>query len=552
MALTDETLPLASGGSQQATLAVGDVLDGKYELVRLLGEGGMGAVWEAKNRTVGRVVAIKCLLPHAAASAMIVARFEQEARAATAIGNEHIVEVFDMGRLASGAPYMVMERLQGCDLEQLISRDGPLTLAHASALIGQICDGLAAAHARGIVHRDMKPLNVFVTSRSDRAEFIKLLDFGISKVRGEIGSATDGMTRTGVAMGTPYYMPPEQAQGRRDLDHRADIYAVGAILYEMITGDMPLDADSTAELLARILRDRPVPPTAIRPELPAAIDDVVMRALEKDPRDRYQNVQDLAAALQAVATTSAEAAEAATLVSATLADPQTLPAPTGDKDSFADWNEPSASRRWKVPVLLASIAAAVVLTWALLRGGGDESAASSPPVATDPAATPPVVAPAASVRVHLTVEPKHAFLYINGERFPNPLDARQPRSLKPARITIEAPGYAPTRDVVIFDRDVTRAYKLTHLSTEVSRPDAGTVQRRPSTSRSTGTRRSGSVRSRAKTRDKPGSAKNRTAASPPAPVPDPVEPTVPSKGGDNKTKPDGIYRGKRGSIREDW
>jgi serine/threonine-protein kinase len=276
-------------------LNIGDVVDGKYRIVRLLGEGGMGAVYEGENTRIHRRVAIKVLHSTVAQAQDAVQRFEREAQAAGRIGNQHIVEVLDLGNLPDGDRYMVMEFLEGESLAERIKTRGRLPAAEVCNVALGMLEGLAAAHDVGIIHRDLKPDNVFLVKRGGQ-DFVKLVDFGISKfnvVGGEFS-----MTRTGAVMGTPYYMSPEQAKGTRDIDHRVDLYAAGVILYEAVSGQVPFDAETFNELLFKIVLEDAPPVTKIVPELDAGFAQIVDKARSKDPGQRYQTARDFQQALQ--------------------------------------------------------------------------------------------------------------------------------------------------------------------------------------------------------------------------------------------------------------
>jgi hypothetical protein len=279
-------------------LSTGEIIDGKYRIVRLLGEGGMGAVYEGENTRIHRKVAIKVLHAGVAEQSEAVARFEREAQAAGRIGSEHIVEVLDLGTLANGERYLVMEFLEGESLSSRIRARGRLTPQELSPIAYQLLEGLAAAHAAGIIHRDLKPDNVWLMrTKSSKAEFVKLLDFGISKFNQLSGDSGFSMTRTGAVMGTPYYMAPEQAKGARDMDHRVDIYATGVILYEALTGQVPFNADTFNELLFKIVLEQPRPVEQLVPEIDAGFSAIVNKAMARDPANRFANAQEFQAAL---------------------------------------------------------------------------------------------------------------------------------------------------------------------------------------------------------------------------------------------------------------
>jgi len=279
------------------SLTIGARLDGKYEIKRLLGEGGMGAVYEGENALIHRKVAIKVLHSGVAALEEAVMRFEREAQAAGRIGSEHIVEVLDLGRLESGDRYMVMEFLEGESLSSRIQARGKLAATEICRIGLQLLEGLGAAHDAGIIHRDLKPDNVWLSSRvKGRPDFIKILDFGISKFSA-LGNEFR-MTRTGSVMGTPYYMAPEQARGAKNLDARLDVYAAGVILYEAATGRVPFDGDTFNELLFKIVTEETPPVRTLAPELDAGLASIIDKARQKDPAQRFQSAREFQSALQ--------------------------------------------------------------------------------------------------------------------------------------------------------------------------------------------------------------------------------------------------------------
>jgi serine/threonine-protein kinase len=276
-------------------LQPGEILDGKYRIVRLLGEGGMGAVYEGDNTRIHRRVAIKVLHSSVAEKTDVVQRFEREAQAAGRIGSEHIVEVLDLGNLPSGERYMVMEFLDGEDLTARIKKRRRLRPQDSVPIIHQVLEGLIAAHDAGIVHRDLKPDNIYLLhSKAGRADFVKVLDFGVSKF-----STLDpdmGMTRAGSVMGTPYYMAPEQAKGG-DIDGRTDLYAVGVVLYQMTTGRVPFNAGSFNELLFKIALETPEPVDKVVPDISPSFAAIIKRAMSREPTDRFQTARQFQEAL---------------------------------------------------------------------------------------------------------------------------------------------------------------------------------------------------------------------------------------------------------------
>jgi eukaryotic-like serine/threonine-protein kinase len=280
-------------------LSTGEIVDGKYRIIRLIGEGGMGAVYEGENTRIHRRVAIKVLHAGVAETAEAVQRFEREAQAAGRIGSEHIVEVLDLGNLASGDRYMVMEFMDGDSLSTRIQNKGRITPVDLYPIAHQLLAALHAAHTAGIIHRDLKPDNVYLLkARSGVADFVKLLDFGISKFNQLSGDSGFSMTRTGAVMGTPYYMAPEQAKGAKDMDHRVDLYATGVILYESVTGQVPFNADTFNELLFKIVLEEPRPIEQLVPNIDPNFASIINKAMAREPSSRFQSAKDFQEALE--------------------------------------------------------------------------------------------------------------------------------------------------------------------------------------------------------------------------------------------------------------
>jgi serine/threonine protein kinase len=405
----------------------GDVLAGKFRIERVLGIGGMGMVVSAMHIHLDERVAIKFLLPEALSNGEAVARFGREARAAVKIRSEHVARVTDVGALETGAPYMVMELLRGQDLSNLLRDSGALPVHLAVQYVLQACEALAEAHAIGIVHRDLKPANLFLTSRADGSPCIKVLDFGISKVTSVNGSGSDmGMTRTQSIMGSPLYMSPEQMASSRDVDQRADIWAMGCVLYELVTGHVPFEAETMPQLCTLILHAEPPPPRSIRPEVPEGLEQAILRCLRKDRHQRYDNVAALAMDLAGFApdagprsaeriskVLSSSGVSSAALVSSSL-----TARAAGSNTASQAWGTTQASRGnravWLGLVGLAAASLVGVVLWKATAGShatppdvsaaaavskppselpSPSPAASMPvvPVPAQPAATPPAV-----------------------------------------------------------------------------------------------------------------------------------------------------------------
>jgi serine/threonine-protein kinase len=298
---------LAPSGS--AALAANTPADGslvgqrvnKYEIVRVIGRGGMGTVYEALNTTIGKRVAMKFVDAETARSKDASARFQREAEAASAVESAHIVDIFDSGYSDEGQPYIVMELLRGEDLGYRIKRCGRLDLAEAVHVTAQILRGLHRAHEAGIVHRDLKPDNIFLVDRDDDPNFAKILDFGISKIQRAGSTPLSTLTRQGTVLGTPFYMSPEQAQALPDIDGRTDLWSAGAILYECLTGRPPYNGATYEQVIVNICMHDADDVRAHNPAVPEAIAQVLARALRRDRNDRFGSAREFLDALKAAA-----------------------------------------------------------------------------------------------------------------------------------------------------------------------------------------------------------------------------------------------------------
>ena len=274
---------------------LGQVIEGKYRIDRILGQGGMGVVVQATHLVLEQRVAMKFLLPSVATNEEVAARFLREAKAAIKIRSEHVARIMDVSGTDSDIPFLVMEYLHGKDLSAIIKQRGPLPVRDAVDYVLHACEALGEAHAQGIVHRDLKPANLFLTTRADGTDCVKVLDFGISKVAA--GGDGSSLTRTRGMMGSPLYMSPEQARSARDATTQSDIWSMGIVLYELLTGRTPFKGESVMELCSDLLNTFPPPPSELRPELPKGLDAAVMRCIEKEPSNRFNNVAELAGAL---------------------------------------------------------------------------------------------------------------------------------------------------------------------------------------------------------------------------------------------------------------
>ena len=277
------------------------VLTERYRIKRRIGEGGMGVVYEAEHVVLEKRVALKVLSPDLSHKKELVERFLREAKAASRIGHENIVDITDFNRTDSGIVFFAMEYLDGKDLGTVIEEEDYISWERAKNIIIQICRALSAAHAKGIIHRDLKPENIFLIEHGGRRDFVKVVDFGIAKITG-LGEEGRKLTKTGMIFGTPDYMSPEQASGKKP-DHRIDIYALGVILYEMLTGRVPFEADSFMGILTKHMFEEPKPPSERRPDLPAleiprSVESLIMKAMSKDREARFHSMSEFAAAIK--------------------------------------------------------------------------------------------------------------------------------------------------------------------------------------------------------------------------------------------------------------
>jgi urea transport system substrate-binding protein len=289
-----------SDSARTSPVAPGDIIAGKYVVTGVLASGGMGVVVSARDKHLDRLVAIKLLREGMAARDGVLARFEREGRLIAALTGEHIAKVFDFGRLASGEPFFVMELLEGETVGERCRRIGKLPVTEAVNFLLQTCEGLAEAHATGIVHRDLKPDNLFIAKRLDGTETIKIIDFGISKVRENLGHVTVGSDM----IGTPAYMAPEQLEAPQGVDERADIWSLGAVLYKLLSGRLPFAAEGVLQIVSAIAQSDPTPLASVEAGLPAGLCAAVDRCLRRDVAERFASVVELASALTPYSATS--------------------------------------------------------------------------------------------------------------------------------------------------------------------------------------------------------------------------------------------------------
>ncbi len=453
--------PEVRGSDAPAPALAGQTIAGRFRLVRLIGRGGMGEVHEAEHTELARRVAVKILHGRAATNRSSMTRIKREARSLASLSHPNVVQVLDAGE-HEGWPYIAMELLHGEDLRMRLDRDGPLPVGEAITITSQILAGLDAVHAAGVVHRDVKPENIFLTKAADGTTFVKILDFGVSKLMA-IDSSAGNLTESGTIVGSPAFMAPEQAIGSSGVDARTDLYSVGALLYTMLAGRAPFAAPNIPAVLLAIVEGRSEPLANLRPGLPTALLQLIDKAMDKERGKRFRSAAEFSAALQAVAPTGVMVAEV----------------------------RRRGVRRYLPHLAVAAVLIAALGGFAAARGGDPAPsrgrAGSHPAKRTTARATivqpergvepPPAKAPAAPPRAHLRVDiqPARAAagarLTLGGRALTGP-DVQVEVSDAPSTLRIEADGFAPYEVSLPAVRgEVIVPVQLHRLGTKQAGPD---------------------------------------------------------------------------------
>jgi serine/threonine protein kinase len=421
---------------QSASDLCGQVLAGKYRVDRVLGAGGMGVVVEAHHLALDSKIAIKFLTPEVQGNAEAVARFAREARVAAKIRSEHVTRVLDVGMLDTGAHYIVMELLDGMDLRQWLTRKGPLPVGEAVDFVLQASEAIAEAHDLGIVHRDLKPANLFCVRRPNGSQCIKVLDFGISKMS-SLGDSGGGLSMTGTAtvMGTPFYMSPEQMDSARNTDGRTDIWALGVILFELLTGQLPFSGESLPQVCMSVT-SRPAPSVrALRADVPPELEAAIHKCLEKDRTKRFQTVGDLCDAVAPFAAvldsrSARGRPEGSTLMASPTAFDEAGLSQAPDMESIRGFGKtargvPGRNLRVAVAMAVGAIATLGLISALLITGTPGPRSAASPGVDPLPSlgtasSSPPAVTKPVATAAPATGEPSQPATTVAEELPPAP------------------------------------------------------------------------------------------------------------------------------------
>ena len=426
-----DEVPREKSGSTSSEI-LNSMLSGRYLVTKKIGQGGMGAVYEATHTLIGKRVAVKVLLEKYAEREAIVARLKKEAQLASSIGNEHIIDITDIGNTDDGRTFVVMEYLDGESLAECLSREHTLPEQRMLRIASQASSALAAAHAKGIVHRDIKPENLFLLKRKD-VDFVKVVDFGISKsLRAtDENEEVQRLTQTGMVLGTPLYMSPEQARGDEDLDHRVDIYALGVIMYEAMAGHVPFAGTNYLSVISQVLNEQPKPLRQIHPEISEEFEAIVLRAMAKDRQDRYKDADAMLEDLTLLLEDPTRSTERAKI--------------TGPRRRFQ-----KATKIPRIAWAIGGIGIAigvVMLAVVLLMNSGDKhkktnAVANTPKDATVAVDAAIPIDSVGTITLHIDTDPPGAQIFRESELVGNsPVDLVLVNSNKEVKISAQLDGY---------------------------------------------------------------------------------------------------------------
>jgi serine/threonine-protein kinase len=433
-------------------------MGGKFRLERLLGVGGMGAVYEAKHEVIGSRVALKLLLPTVAANDEVVTRFKNEARALLRLECEHVVRVMDVGTQPNGAPFIVMEFLEGIDLRAVLAERGPLPVAEAVDYLLQTLVALSEAHAVGIVHRDLKPSNLFLSEKVGRPPVVKVLDFGVSKISSD-DDENIHLTTTRSLLGSPLYMAPEQIRKSKASDPRSDLWSFGVVAYELLSGKTPFDGENMGEVFAMILETTAPSLTALRPDLPPELAEAIHRCLERDPERRWTSAADVARILAPFGSATSQLAVTQILQRSSpqfvmaakdvnRITPVNVTPPPGPAVTGGSWSTTSRPRPRGAALAIVAFVAVASLGMALVFGarwlGQRDAARNTPPPPSALASAPPPAEESSPLPPSTTTaQPPPTFVPVVAQTTTAPREGRPPPPVVPPRPPTTATSAKP-------------------------------------------------------------------------------------------------------------
>lgn len=432
---------------------IGTTIQERYRVIEKLGEGGMGSVYLGEHMMIKRKVAIKCLHGHFASHPEAVARFHREALAATAIGNEHIVEVTDMGTFSNGNLFMVLEYLQGHDFSQEIEQHGPLPLGRVANIACQMCDALTAVHAQGIVHRDLKPENIFLVPRGDNPDFVKILDFGISKFKNSLDGKAAKMTATGSALGTPYFMSPEQAEGRKDVDHQTDLYALGCIVFNALSNRQAIEGETLSMVILNICTQDAPSICEFRPDIPESFGELLSKLLAKKKADRFLDAAQLKEALMPYRSTATEppSAEIINQLAQQRIETQqkdtneaSKPDENAHNDTYSSIFAPSSKKQFPLRWVMLGVGLLISMVLIGVLMSSDYFDSKTPKNATAATISSPATtsqSPAELIDVKIRIIPQNAQVFLDGVSIANPYTGKMAKSTSPRLLEARASGF---------------------------------------------------------------------------------------------------------------
>lgn len=517
--------------ADDADALIGERVNDRYVIESLLGYGGIGLVYKARHLTLDKYFAVKVLRPEVSRDGEIILRFKQEAQAAGAIGHEHIVEVLDFGTLPDGSAFQTMEFLDGQSLSDAIDPRWGMEPHRAVHIIRQVCEAVGAAHRKGIVHRDLKPDNVMLIKRRNESDFAKVLDFGVAKVM----CNTEKLTQTGEVFGTPHYMAPEQCVAG-EVDPRADIYAIGVMLYQMTTGCLPFTADTVMGIVAGHLQQEPVPPQALKATIPDTLQETILRALAKHPDDRYQTVDELLADLDDFAGVGSTFASGLRM---RLPDPKKTPS-TG-MASARIVGKPASQAQDRTRLFVGAVGLSTLLLTGGLVGGfwlgsreapGTTVASAAPSVEGSSANHSTTAAPAAASasgaesaanpvpkaaprrKTHVTTDPANAEIWWQSVMLGNtPIDVPLPKYEDEIQLELRQPGFE-TRQLVLTPSTASEVkVQLRKIAVDERRTEMSRRRRIEATSEEGGVGEGGARRSEASSAERHSRASVREAGA---------------------------------------